>query len=190
MPAHVVRAKARLMQTLLTELGVVVAAVAAYRQAVEDFFAALPAAPWMRTLPIGEQGITAPTLWARLGDAPGRWESFQHLQAQAGSVPVTVKSGKQHVVHFRFACDKALRYVVDQVAFLSPVDPRVCHGKACIRGTRVMVSVILDNLAANIAAEEILRSYPTLRPEDVQAAIAYAAELARERVIPLVPGAA
>jgi uncharacterized protein (DUF433 family) len=70
------------------------------------------------------------------------------------------------------------------------VDPRVCHGKACIRGTRVMVSVILDNLAANVPTEEILRSYPTLRPEDVQAAIAYAAELARERVIPLVPGAA
>lgn len=70
------------------------------------------------------------------------------------------------------------------------VDPRVCHGKACIRGTRVMVSVILDNLAADVTTEEILRSYPTLRPEDVQAAIAYAAELARERVIPLVPGAA
>lgn len=70
------------------------------------------------------------------------------------------------------------------------VDPRVCHGKACIRGTRVMVSVILDNLAANVPPEEIVRSYPTLRPEDVQAAIAYAADLARERVIPLVPGAA
>jgi uncharacterized protein (DUF433 family) len=70
------------------------------------------------------------------------------------------------------------------------VDPRVCHGKACIRGTRVMVSVILDNLAANVPAEEILRSYPTLRPEDVQAAIAYAADLARERVIPLVSGSA
>ena len=70
------------------------------------------------------------------------------------------------------------------------VDPRVCHGKACIRGTRVMVSVVLDNLAANIPIEEILRSYPTLSPEDVQAAIAYAAALARERVIPLVPGAA
>ena len=70
------------------------------------------------------------------------------------------------------------------------VDPRVCHGKACIRGTRVMVSVILDNLAANVPVEEILRSYPTLRPEDIQAAIAYAADLARERVIPLVPGAA
>ena len=106
-------------QALVTELGTVVAVVGEYRQAVEDFFAAMPAAQWIRTLPIGEHGVTAPTLWARLGDAPGRWESFQHLQAQAGSVPVTVKSGKQKVVHFRFACDKALRYVVDQVAFLS-----------------------------------------------------------------------
>ena len=106
-------------QALVTELGPVVAAVAAYRQAVEDFFAVLPAASWMRTLPIGEQGITAPTLWARRGDAPGRWESFQHLQAHAGAVPVTVKSGKQQIVHFRFACDKMLRHVVDQVAFLS-----------------------------------------------------------------------
>lgn len=70
------------------------------------------------------------------------------------------------------------------------VGPSVCHGKACIRGTRVMVSVILDNLAANVPPDEILRSYPTLRPDDVHAAIAYAAELARERVIPLVPGAA
>ena len=70
------------------------------------------------------------------------------------------------------------------------VDPRVCHGKACIRGTRVTVSVVLDNLAANVPTEEILRSYPTLRPEDIQAAIAYAADLARERVIPLVPGQA
>jgi hypothetical protein len=61
----------------------------------------------------------APTLWARLGDAPGRWESFQHRQAQAGGGPVTVKSGQRQVVHVRVACDKALRYVVDQAAFLS-----------------------------------------------------------------------
>src|SRR6516164_7374775 len=108
-----------LQRPQLPELELVVAAVGTYRQAVEDFFAALPAAQWIRTLPIGEHGVTAPTLWARLGDAPGRWESFQHLQAQAGSVPVTVKSGKQKDVHFRFACDKALRYVGDQVAFLS-----------------------------------------------------------------------
>jgi transposase len=80
----------------------------------------MPAAQWARTLPIGKHGITAPTLWARLGDAPGRWESFRHLQAHAGAVPVTKRSGKQQrVIQFRFACDKSLRYVVDQVAFLS-----------------------------------------------------------------------
>ena len=119
-PAHVVRAKARLMLTLVAQLMPVVAAVRHYREAIEDFFARMPAAQWARTLPIGNHGITAPTLWARLGDAPGRWESFRHLQAHAGTVPVTKRSGKQQrVVHFRFACDKALRYVVDQVAFLS-----------------------------------------------------------------------
>lgn len=68
-------------------------------------------------------------------------------------------------------------------------DPNVCHGRVCIRGTRVMVSVILDNLAAGLAAEEILASYPSVQREDIQAAMAYAAELARERVIPMVPGA-
>jgi uncharacterized protein (DUF433 family) len=60
-------------------------------------------------------------------------------------------------------------------------DPNVCHGKACIAGTRIMVSVILDNLAAGADVAEILRLYPSLRAEDVTAAIAYAAELARER---------
>lgn len=57
------------------------------------------------------------------------------------------------------------------------VDPCVCHGKACIPGTRIMVSGILDNLAANVPPEGILGSYPTLRTEDVQAAIANAADL-------------
>ena len=70
------------------------------------------------------------------------------------------------------------------------VDPLVCHGKACIKGTRIMVSVVLDNLAAGVSPEEILKSYPSLSPQDVQAAIAYAAELARERVVLAVAGAA
>ena len=119
-PAHVVRAKARMMRSLVGQLTPVVAAVAEYRRAIEDFFASISTAQWARTLPIGEHGITAPTLWARLGDAPGRWESFRHLQAQAGTVPVTKRSGKQQrVVQFRHACDKALRYVVEHVAFLS-----------------------------------------------------------------------
>jgi uncharacterized protein (DUF433 family) len=63
------------------------------------------------------------------------------------------------------------------------VDPAVCHGKACIRGTRVLVSVVLDNLAAGLDTAEILRNYPSLQPDDVAAAMAYAADLARERVV-------
>lgn len=63
------------------------------------------------------------------------------------------------------------------------VDPTLCHGKACIKGTRIMVSVILDNLAAGLSPDEILQSYPSLSREAIQAVIAYAAELARERVV-------
>jgi uncharacterized protein (DUF433 family) len=63
------------------------------------------------------------------------------------------------------------------------VDPSVCHGKACIKGTRIMVSVVLDNLAAGLTPEEIINSYPSLSREAVQAAMAYAAELARERIV-------
>ncbi|MFO0892547.1 MAG: DUF433 domain-containing protein [Isosphaeraceae bacterium] len=65
------------------------------------------------------------------------------------------------------------------------IDPAICHGKACIRGTRIMVSVILDNLEAGEAPSRILQSYPTLRPEDIQAALGYAAEMARERILKL-----
>ena len=62
-------------------------------------------------------------------------------------------------------------------------DPAICHGKACISGTRIMASVVLDNLAAGQTSEEVLRLYPSLQSADIQAAIAYAAELARERLI-------
>ena len=64
------------------------------------------------------------------------------------------------------------------------VNASICHGKACIAGTRIPVSVVLDNLAAGLKHEEILESYPSLKDEDIEAAIRYAAELARERVIP------
>lgn len=63
------------------------------------------------------------------------------------------------------------------------VDPMICHGQACIKGTRIMVSVILDNLAAGLTPEEIVESYPSLSTGAVGAAIAYAADLARERII-------
>ncbi|MGO8752419.1 MAG: DUF433 domain-containing protein [Thermoguttaceae bacterium] len=65
------------------------------------------------------------------------------------------------------------------------VDPAVCHGQACVKGTRVPVAVVLDNVAAGVPNDEILHSYPSLKAEDVQAAIAYAADLARERIVPL-----
>jgi uncharacterized protein (DUF433 family) len=63
------------------------------------------------------------------------------------------------------------------------VDPNICHGKACMKGTRILVSVILDNVAAGLTIEEIIKSYPSLTREAVQAAISYAAELTRERVV-------
>ena len=65
------------------------------------------------------------------------------------------------------------------------VDPDVCHGQACITGTRVMVTVILDNLAAGLSAEEIAESYPSVSADAVRAALLYAAELAKERIAPL-----
>lgn len=64
-------------------------------------------------------------------------------------------------------------------------DPNVMHGAVCLRGTRVPVSVVLDNLAAKETPERILEQYPSLRPEHIPAAIAYAAELARERIVPI-----
>jgi len=68
--------------------------------------------------------------------------------------------------------------------------PNVCHGRVCIKGTRIMVSVVLDNLATGRSIEEVLASYPSLTREDVQAAMHYAAELAREQILPFLPGAA
>jgi uncharacterized protein (DUF433 family) len=65
------------------------------------------------------------------------------------------------------------------------VNPAVLHGKACIRGTRIPVAVVLANLADGLSAEEIVKSYPSLTVTAIQAALAYAADLAQERVLPL-----
>ena len=58
------------------------------------------------------------------------------------------------------------------------VEPNICHGQACLIGTRVLVSAVLDNLAAHVPVEEIVGSYPTVTPEGIDACIAYAAEQA------------
>ena len=65
------------------------------------------------------------------------------------------------------------------------VDPEICLGKACIAGTRVLVTTVLDNLASGLDSEEITKSYPTVSREAVRAAISYAAALANERVVSL-----
>ena len=67
------------------------------------------------------------------------------------------------------------------------VDPEVCHGKACIAGTRVLVTTVLDNLASGMDSEEITRSYPSVSREAIRAALCYAAALANERGVSLQP---
>lgn len=64
-------------------------------------------------------------------------------------------------------------------------DPNIMHGAVCFCGTRIPVSVVLDNLAANETPERILRQYPSLNANHISAAIAYAADLARERIVPI-----
>ncbi len=63
------------------------------------------------------------------------------------------------------------------------IDPSVCHGKACIRGTRVLVSAILDNLAEGKTENEILDQYPSLKKEDIKASLEYAAMIAKEEIL-------
>ena len=72
----------------------------------------------------------------------------------------------------------------DALALIS-VDPLVCHGQACLKGTRIPVSVVLDCLADGMTDLEILEEYPSLSPSAIRAAAAYGAELAREGLFPL-----
>jgi uncharacterized protein (DUF433 family) len=65
------------------------------------------------------------------------------------------------------------------------IDPQICFGKPCIKGTRIWVSHILDFLASSETEDQILATYPQLQPEDIRAALAYAAEVARERIVPI-----
>ena len=65
------------------------------------------------------------------------------------------------------------------------INPKVCHGTACIKGTRIPVSVVIDNLAAGVSHSEIFAGYPSLKEEDLEAALRYAASLTRESIIEL-----
>ena len=65
------------------------------------------------------------------------------------------------------------------------IDPGVCGGKPCVRGTRIWVALILDLLAGGMSEAQLRVEYPALTYEDILAAIAYGAEASRERMIPL-----
>ena len=118
-PEHVVRAKAQLLEVLVVQLKTLRDAVESYHEKVRSFFDSMPAAELVKMLPGAKTGTIVATLWAELGDAKGRWESFRHLQAEAGVVPVTKASGKSRVVQFRFSCNKVLRHAAYWLAFVS-----------------------------------------------------------------------
>ena len=67
------------------------------------------------------------------------------------------------------------------------VDPAICHGRACVKGTRVMASVVLDNLAQGASIEDLLASYRSLSREGILTTLGYAAELSRDRTVDLSP---
>jgi uncharacterized protein (DUF433 family) len=98
-----------------------------------------------------------------------------------------------HAVRLKESCENAFSVTTARLQVMTrPTwrdrivsDPMVCHGRARIRGTRLPVSVVLDNLAAGQAPEAVVSSYPSLSLDDIHAAMQYAAELARERLIPL-----
>lgn len=118
-PEHVIRAKAKLLLALVIQLEALLPEVESYSEEVERFFVSMPAAELVKTLPGGKSGTTVAKLWAELGDANNRWQSFRHLQAEAGEVPVTQSSGKSRVVLFRFACNKHLRHAIYWFSFNS-----------------------------------------------------------------------
>jgi transposase len=118
-PDHVVRAKSQLLVVLLAQLEASSDAVQTYNERVKHFFASMPAAKLIKTLPGAKTGTIVAMLWAELGDSNNRWQSFRHLQAEAGVVPVTKASGKSHVVHFRFSCNKVMRHASYWLAFVS-----------------------------------------------------------------------
>jgi uncharacterized protein (DUF433 family) len=62
------------------------------------------------------------------------------------------------------------------------VDPNICGGKPCVRGTRIYIAIILDSLAEGLTPEQIIEQYPQLTLDDIHAALAYAAELSRENI--------
>jgi putative addiction module component (TIGR02574 family) len=141
-------------------------------------------------LDVRERAALAEELLASLGaedeserawadEAQRRLEEYRAGRARADS--------SEDVFRKAHNPDQTRRAVIEWREHLTS-DPKICGGQLCAKGTRVLVTIILDSLAEGASREEILRSYPTLRAVHIDAALAYAAELAREEsLLPLRP---
>ena len=147
--AHIARVHSRQLLHLVDELGIIVASVKDYDQEIERFFVTLKTVDLARSLPVCKTGTILPTLWAELGDAVGRWESFRHLQGYAGTTPFTKQSGKSKTVLFRYGCNKPLRYAIHWYAIHSLKkcvwskayhQRQIDHGKSYNQATRALAS--------------------------------------------------
>ena len=65
------------------------------------------------------------------------------------------------------------------------INPKICHGQPCVRGTRIMVWLVVEYLAGGDSIEAVLEAYPSLAREDVQACLVFAAEMTKERILPI-----
>ena len=65
------------------------------------------------------------------------------------------------------------------------INPKICHGQPCVRGTRIMVWLVVEYLAGGDSIEAVLEAYPSLTKEDVQACLVFAAEMTKERILPI-----
>jgi uncharacterized protein (DUF433 family) len=122
---------------------------------------------------------------ARYAAARGFRPSFRSLPRAKGPSTISTKVSSR----FRWIVGWQTGEVTsEELLELISIDPNVCHGQPCIKGTRVLVTVVLDALAAGLSASEIVRHYPTIDEEGVRAAAAYGAWLAKQEIHGLPAG--
>ena len=113
-----VRAKSRLVRTLVEQLQALRAQIQGYQKEIENLFEKHPDSNWIQSLPGAGPG-NGPRLLTELGDNRARYESPDRLQCEAGTCPVTASSGKSNFVFFRRACRKSFRDTMHQFSFCS-----------------------------------------------------------------------
>jgi uncharacterized protein (DUF433 family) len=125
-----------------------------------------------------QPGLAGPSASSRGVRSPGSTDCAGHAEpGRDGPPPGAWSSGKIRVMR-RAASGRSLLSRIS-------IDPEICHGKPCIRGHRIWVSLVLDFLAGGASVEELLVQYPGLEEADIRACLAYGAEMSRERYFEL-----